>query len=94
VNDLFHTEAEPQMLERFFPQGIQDGFALELGEFLNAIAQGRQPETSGVEGLRDIAPCLAALESSTLKRPVKLNDIEECRIENYQQEINAHWGIQ
>ncbi len=93
VNELFRKQADPEAVQHFFPHGIHDGFALELGEFISAIEQGRQPETSGVEGLRDIAPCLAALESSTLNRPVKLSDVEECRIETYQQEINAHWGI-
>jgi predicted dehydrogenase len=94
VDDVFREQAGQATIQRYFPQGIHDGFALELSEFLHAIEQGRQPETSGLEGLHDIAPCLAALESSTLNRPVKLSDVEECRIEAYQQEINAHWGIQ
>jgi predicted dehydrogenase len=94
VNELFRKQTGPDALQRFFPRHIHDSFALELGEFISAIDQERQPETSGVEGLRDIAPCLAILESSVLNQPVKLSDVEECRVESYQQEINTHWGIQ
>ena len=92
--DLFREQAEAGSQSRFFPRGITDGFALELGEFLTAVEQGRQPETNGLEGLRDIAPGLAILESSVLNRPVKLSDVEACQIETYQKDINAHWGIQ
>jgi predicted dehydrogenase len=94
VGKLFRQQAGKAQLERFFPRGIQDGFALELLEFIRAIEEGRQPETSGVEGLRDIAPGLAILESSALGRPVKVADVEECRVEAWQGEINQHFGIQ
>jgi 1,5-anhydro-D-fructose reductase (1,5-anhydro-D-mannitol-forming) len=92
VNQLY---AEQVLTEQphLFPRGIKDSFALELSEFVTAIQEGRQPETSGVEGLRDIAPGLAILESSTLNRAVSVADIEECRIETYQKPINDHWGI-
>ncbi|MCC7263602.1 MAG: Gfo/Idh/MocA family oxidoreductase [Candidatus Latescibacteria bacterium] len=94
VGALFRQQAGADQLERFFPRGIQDGFALELLEFIAAIEQGRQPETSGIEGLRDIAPGLAILESSALGRPVKVADVEQCRVETWQGEINQHFGIQ
>jgi 1,5-anhydro-D-fructose reductase (1,5-anhydro-D-mannitol-forming) len=90
---LFRERADAEMIDHFFPYGIKDSFALELGEFISAVEQGRQPETSGAEGLKDIAPGLAILESSTLNRPVKLPDVEAGRVEAYQRSINAHWGI-
>jgi predicted dehydrogenase len=93
VTPVFREHAGAEALDRFFPRGIKDGFALELGEFITAIEQGRQPETSGVEGLKDIAPGLAILESSTLNRPVKLADVEAGRVEAYQASINEHWDI-
>jgi predicted dehydrogenase len=89
----FREGADAAARERFFPRGITDGFALELLEFISAVEQGRQPETSGVEGLKDIAPGLAILESSALGRPVKVADVEAGRIEDYQRSINARWGI-
>ena len=95
VVKAFSEEADPAERDRFFPRGVTDGFALELLEFLNAIEEGRQPETSGEEGLRDMAPCMAILESSQLGgAPVKVADVETCRVEEYQNEINAHWGIE
>lgn len=95
VSKAFTEEADPAERDRFFPRGVTDAFALELLEFLNAIEEGRQPETSGEEGLKDIAPCLAILESSAQNgAPVKVADVEACRVEGYQQPINAHWGIE
>lgn len=94
VVPLFREKAGAALRERFFPRGIRDGFALELREFLAAIEQGRQPETSGIEGLKDLAPGLAILESSALGRPVRVAEVEECRVETYQREINQHYGIE
>ncbi|HCL27606.1 MAG TPA: gfo/Idh/MocA family oxidoreductase [Candidatus Latescibacteria bacterium] len=91
----FSEEADPAEWDRFFPRGVTDAFALELLEFLNAIEEGRQPETSGWEGLQDMAPCLAILESSSQRgTPVKIADVAACRVEGYQREINEHWGIE
>jgi predicted dehydrogenase len=90
---LFREQASTDKVDRFFPHGIKDSFALELGEFISAIEQERQPETSGAEGLKDIAPGLAILESSTLGRPVQLADVESGRVEAYQKEINEFWNI-
>ncbi len=90
----FSEEADPAERDGFFPRGVTDAFALELLEFLNAIEEGRQPETSGEEGLKDMAPCLAILESSAMGgTPVRVADVEMCRVEGYQHQINEHWGI-
>jgi len=91
---LFVEKVDSDLRDRLFPHGVQNAFALELHEFLTAIAEGRQPETSGMEGLRDIAPGLAILESSTLRRPVKVEDVEACRVESYQREINEYFGVE
>ncbi len=93
VLQLFQERCPADIVEQCFPHQIKDSFALELGEFLSAIEHQRQPETSGTEGLKDIAPGLAILESSLLKRSVKVSDIESCRIESYQKPINDRWGI-
>lgn len=80
--------------DHLFPRGITDSFALELGEFINAVENGRQPETSGLEGLKDIAPGLAICESSKLRKTINVRDVENCRVEDYQREINERWGIE
>lgn len=90
----FSEEADRAERDRLFPRGVTDAFALELLEFLNAIEEGRQPETDGAEGLKDMAPCMAILESSAAGGvPVKVADVEACRVEGYQRPINEHWGI-
>jgi predicted dehydrogenase len=95
VAKAFSEEADPAERDRFFPRGVTDAFALELLEFLNAIEEGRQPETSGEEGLKDMAPCMAILESSQQGgTPVKVADVEACRVEGYQRDINDYWGIE
>jgi len=96
VNALatYREQASKTDIARLFPDGITDSFALELGEFIRAVESTRQPETSGIEGLKDIAPGLAILESSRLGRAIKVSDVEACRIEEYQRDINAYWGIE
>lgn len=90
----FSEEADAALRDDWFPRGITDAFALELLEFFGAIEAGRQPETSGEEGLRDLAVCMAILESSTAGgAPVQVADVEACRVEAYQERINRHWHI-
>jgi len=50
-------------------------------------------ETSGREGLRDLAVSYAVIESSRLKRTVTVDDIESGKIGGYEGEINDHYGI-
>ncbi len=93
LKELFDREASPGMKERFFPMGIADWFALENMEFLNAIWECREMETSGKEGLRDLAVCYAVIESSRLKRAVKVDDIISGKIGKYEKQINTHYGL-
>ncbi|MEM2876389.1 MAG: Gfo/Idh/MocA family oxidoreductase, partial [Candidatus Bathyarchaeia archaeon] len=71
VKDLFDKEADEEVKEKFFPMGIKDPFALETLDFLKAIREGGEMETSGRVGLRDMALGYAMIESSILNRPVK-----------------------
>mgnify|MGYP001058938171 CR=1 FL=1 len=93
VKELFEKNASAQMKEELFPLGITDWFALETLEFLKAIWEGREMRTSGKEGLRDLAVCYAVIESSRLKRAVKVDDVESGKIGEYEKEINAHYQI-
>jgi hypothetical protein len=72
---------------------VQDGFALELLDWLQAIEQGRQMECDGREGVRDLACSYAVLESATLNRPVKVDDVLSGAVDAYQREINQHYGL-
>jgi predicted dehydrogenase len=53
---------------RWFP----DAFGGSMGELMRALAEGRQPETSGRDNLNSIRMAYAAVESSTTGRAVEL----------------------
>jgi len=93
VEELFERNATAEARNRLFPLGITDPFAQETLEFLNAIQEGREMETSGREGLRDLAVSYAVIESSRLKRTVVVDDIESGKIAEYEGQINDHYGI-
>ena len=84
---------EKEELERLFPAGSTNTFAIELYDFYTAITEGRKPEVDGVEGYKDMAIPLGFYESSVLDKPVKVKDVEELRVEEYQKEINESLGI-
>ena len=93
VEALFDEGADETLKDRFFPHGITDGFALEKLDFFNAIEHGVTPETSGDEGLRDLAASFAILESAELNQLVKVDDVESGVITAYQKEINDYYGL-
>lgn len=92
LEHLFDAKAPEALKRKFFPFGIRDGFAIEKFNFLTAIEQNRVPEMDGYQGLRDLAAAYSVLESAAAGRPVKVQDVEEGQVEEYQKEINAHYG--
>jgi len=93
ITELFEKRAKKEVKEKFFPYGIQDAMALETLEFLKAIKEGREMETSGKEGLRDLAASYALIESSRAGKSVKVDDVESGKISRYEEEINKHYRI-
>ncbi len=93
VEELFERNATAEDRKRLLPLGITDPFAQETLEFLKAIKEEREMETSGREGMRDLAVSYAVIESSRLKRAVVVDDIESGKIGDYEGEINDHYGI-
>jgi len=93
IEEIFEKKASNEIKERFFPFGIKDPMALETLEFLRAIKDGREMETSGREGLRDLAASFALIESSLMGRSIKVDDVESGKISSYEEEINRHYGI-
>ena len=79
--------------QRVFPHGFEDGFALEVYDFLTAVRDARPPEIDGEHGLRAKAIALAIYESSATGRVVRVQDILEGKVDAYQGPINARWGI-
>ena len=64
------------------------GFAYVL-----RIGEGRDPETSGSEGVRDLAASYAICESAALGRPISVEEVLSGKIDAYQAEINRHYGL-
>jgi predicted dehydrogenase len=80
----FMASLSDQEKEKLFPNGITDTIAIELKEFFDTILGLGDIETTGIVGLKDEAISMAVYESNFLNMPVKVKDIEECKIENYQ----------
>lgn len=89
----FEANLSPEERERFFPLGLTDPFAIQQLDWLQAIEQGRDPETSGQEGLHDLACAFAMLESSVARRQVTLAEVLSGAVNAYQAEIDAHYGL-
>ncbi len=94
---LFDVAATAEEKEKFFPFGIRDPtsgpMALETFDFLTGIKEGRDMETSGMEGMKDLAAAYAILESSKTKAIIKVKDIETGKLASYEDEINKYHKI-
>jgi len=67
-----YTEGEPEVLPCASDErgGAPGNFVRELEEFLSAIAQGREPYTSGSSERETLAAILAGYESMRTGQPV------------------------
>jgi len=96
VKDLVNRMKEnlkSEELGRLFPKGTTNTFAIELYDFYDSIMDKRKPEVDGLEAYKDMAIPLGFYESAALGRPVKVKDVEELRIEEYQKEVNEKLGV-
>jgi len=93
AKELFDKKASEEVKEKYFPGGLTNPFALETHEFVRAIQEGREMETSGRDGLRDMAASYAMIESSLLNRPVKIEEVESGKLANYEKEINEYYHL-
>ena len=93
LGETFQQAMSAAEREQFYPLGLTDTFALQQLDWLRAIESGRDPETSGVEGLHDLACAFGVLESSALQRRVTLDELLAGTVATYQAEIDAHYGL-
>jgi predicted dehydrogenase len=91
--DYFEKNLSGDEREQFFPLGLTDAFAISQLDWLRAIERGHDPETSGQEGLHDLACAFAMLESSALARQVTLREVLSGTVATYQADINAHYNL-
>ncbi|MCA9177917.1 MAG: Gfo/Idh/MocA family oxidoreductase [Planctomycetales bacterium] len=92
LGDLYRSHAGDRK-ELDFPRGIENPFALNQLDWLEAIEQGRAPETSGKVGLRDLAAATAILESSHSGRRVLVDDVAEGRVRDWQRPLDRKHGL-
>ena len=78
---------------RFFPLGLTDPYAVLQLDWLRAIESGGHPETSGREGLHDLACAMGMIESSLLGRRVALDELLSGAVSDYQREIDEYYGL-
>jgi predicted dehydrogenase len=78
---------------RLFPRGVTDPFGLLIGDWLTAIREGRPAETSGVEGLHDLAASFAIMESSGAGRAVSLAEVLDGTVDAYQSDLDQQYGL-
>ncbi|MEC7868808.1 MAG: Gfo/Idh/MocA family oxidoreductase [Candidatus Poribacteria bacterium] len=96
VVDGFYLEP---LAEHFFPNQIATDnvdwkiIALEYYELAEAILNDRQIEVDGVEGMKDVAAVYAIFESANAGRTVKMQEVENCQVYDYQKEIDETLGI-
>ncbi len=90
---LYEAEADAATKERDFPHGLTDGFALNQYDWLRAVLDRREPETSGREGLRDLAAAYAIVESAKAGRTVEVEEVLSGNLREYQKPIDAKFGL-
>ena len=79
--------------DRLFPHGLADPFGLLIGDWLAAIREGRPAETSGDEGLRDLAASFAIVESSLAGRAVSVTEVLSGAVDAYQRDLDEFYGL-
>ena len=91
--ELYEQECPAERKVRDFPLGLTDTFALAQYEWLQALRDRRQPETSGREALASLACAFTVLEAAQAGRRVEVEEVASGSLEDYQRAINDHYGI-
>jgi len=90
---LYNQRAPDERKLSDFPLGLTDSFALTQHDWLEAIRHEGTPQTSGREGLRDLACAFSILESDLAGRRIAVDDVLAGRVGAYQNPLNEHFSI-
>jgi predicted dehydrogenase len=93
LTELYEEGCDLDQRHRHFPLGLNDGFALNQCDWLDAVRHRRQPETSGREGLRDLAVAYAVLESHQAGRRVTVDEVAAGALRDYQRPLDEKYGL-
>jgi 1,5-anhydro-D-fructose reductase (1,5-anhydro-D-mannitol-forming) len=91
--DRYDAEAPKELHAAHFPRGVTDSFALNQLNWLEAVRTGGTAETSGREGLRDLASAYAILESAVAGRPIAVDDVLSGRVRAAQKELDERFSL-
>jgi predicted dehydrogenase len=79
-------------MQRLFPNGVTDEFALTIWDFLKAVETGGTPEIDGRDGLATLAVAEAIYESSWRGQAVKVESLLSGELPSlWQADIDAYW---
>lgn len=94
VEQMYLGSLSPEQAESVFPGGTEDGFAVEIWEFVELL-QGKRtrPEVDAAEGIKSLAIGEAIYESAFTGDVIKVDDILSGKRDSYQAPINAHWNL-
>ena len=90
---VYRVQAPDQLQRRHFPLGLENSFALAQFDWLQAVAARREPETSGREGLCDLAAAYALLESDFSGCEVNPADVASGKIREFQRKLDERFGL-
>ena len=91
---MYLDSLSPEQAEFIFPGGAEDGFGIEIWEFVELLQGKRQkPEVDAAEGIKSLAVGEAIYESAFTGDVIKVDDILSGKRDSYQAPINAHWNL-
>lgn len=94
VEAMYRASLSEAEAEQLFPGGVEDGFAIEIWEFVDILrGNRRRPEVDADEGIRSLAVGAAIYESAFTGEPIAVDDILSGKRNSYQAPIDAHWGL-
>jgi predicted dehydrogenase len=79
--------------ERPFPEVDAATIGIELDDFALAVAEGRQPEVNGRDGLLAVAVIWAIAESQKAGRPVTIAEVADGTVDAAQANVDAALGL-
>jgi len=93
LSAAYNGGSNDRQLSRHFPLSLTDPFALNQYDWLDAICERREPETSGREGLRDLAVAFAILESDLAGRRVTVDEVLNGDLREFQRPLDQRYGF-
>ena len=93
IATLYQERCDPERKEQDFPSGMSNEFGIAQLDWIRAIEEGRDPQTSGREGLTDLAGAFAILESDLAGRRITVEEVINGDVSDYQIPIKEYYHL-